>query len=234
MTDETTVAYAVDEDVETEHGTYRAYIEVDEYGGEGMNPRDNDGNVAVLVAYDRDYIRPLEGDLPSTILHALSEYHGRAVARWLRMFHGATVVMALRNGGRGDELHVSDLDWRDDQPGNLAGLAYDTPETREWLGDNPTTEQIEQAIRAEVSEYNDWATGEVYYYVVERDGDNLDSCGGYIGHQWAEESAVEALGAVIADEAEKYAVAQAEAASDAAEIADLARCELGYAPEVTA
>jgi hypothetical protein len=237
--DMTDTTYAVDEPVTTEHGIYRVQLEIDEIAGDfDDGPRSYDGKVAVIVADSREYLRPQEGDLPSTILHALDEYSARAVARWLRMFHGATVVLALRNGGYGDGLYASDID-NYDRPGNLAGLAYDQPETRAELGEDATTEQVKQAISVEVDEYSKWATGEVYGYIVERvdeDGnvlDRLDSCWGHIGAEWAAEAAVEALAYVIEDEGEKYAAAQAEKASDEAEIADLAACELGM-PTVTA
>tara|TARA_R110002072_G_scaffold91307_2_gene203710 strand:+ start:423 stop:1100 length:678 start_codon:yes stop_codon:yes gene_type:complete len=39
----------------------------------------------------------------------------------------------------------------------------------------------EDALRAEVDVYDDYLRGEVYGYVIERDGDHVDSCWGYFG-----------------------------------------------------
>ncbi|HCX67884.1 hypothetical protein [Parvibaculum sp.] len=40
---------------------------------------------------------------------------------------------------------------------------------------------VEDALRAEVDVYDDYLRGEVYGYVIERDGDHVDSCWGYFG-----------------------------------------------------
>jgi len=230
--------YMVDEQVETEHGIYRFRLEQDD-DTSWNNPRDFDCQVAVIVAQAARYILPQEGDHVRTILDALDRRDGmRAVARWLRICHGATVVLPLYLRGD-DTLSPGDAaDLNSHNRWNVVGLAYDTPATRAVLGEDATTEQVEGSIRSELDEYGKWATGEVYGYVVERvdeDGnvlDDFDSCWGHIGDEWAAEAGSDALAYVIEDEGEKYAAAQAEIASDEAEIADLAACELGM-PAVT-
>jgi hypothetical protein len=42
-------------------------------------------------------------------------------------------------------------------------------------------ELIDQALRGEVAEYDAYLCGECYGYVVERDGEHLDSCWGFLG-----------------------------------------------------
>ena len=40
---------------------------------------------------------------------------------------------------------------------------------------------VEDALRAEVGVYDDYLRGDIYGYVIERDGDHVDSCWGYFG-----------------------------------------------------
>lgn len=54
--------------------------------------------------------------------------------------------------------------------------------------------KAKHCLEAEVEEYSKWANGEVYYYVVkDEDGEELDSCGGYLGYDVAEEATKQAL-----------------------------------------
>jgi hypothetical protein len=39
--------------------------------------------------------------------------------------------------------------------------------------------QIQDVLDDEVKTYNQFLTGEVYYYAIEKDGEDLESCGGY-------------------------------------------------------
>jgi len=240
MTDTT---YAVDEEVHTAHGIYRVRLEQDEitrdcFADDG--PRSYDGKVAVICADagdSRASTQPWESDLIDTDM--LDEHAFDVIARWLRIFHDATVVLPLHasNDWVGTALTVIDHG-RPVRAGTYAGIAFDTPKTRAELGENATTAQVEGSIRIELEQYTLWSTGEVYGFIVERvdeDGnvlDNLDSCWGHIGNEWAAEAGIEALAWVIEDEGEKSAAALAEIASDEAEIADLAACEL-VMPAVT-
>ncbi len=63
--------------------------------------------------------------------------------------------------------------------------------TRETIAETGCPEdQIEIALDSEVQEYDRWLRGEVFYIVCEdADGDHLDSCGGYLGHEYAVEEA---------------------------------------------
>jgi hypothetical protein len=51
-------------------------------------------------------------------------------------------------------------------------------------------QQAEDLMRAEVEEYDQYLRGEVYSYVVEdQDGEQLDSCSGYFGYEYAKQEA---------------------------------------------
>ncbi len=63
------------------------------------------------------------------------------------------------------------------------GWVYITKDSAEYMGCSDwNEEQFLNAIRAEVSEYDSYLTGEVYGYIVkDTDGNELDSCWGFIG-----------------------------------------------------
>lgn len=61
-----------------------------------------------------------------------------------------------------------------------AGDAFYCP--RDWPADRSAREWVESQLRCEVSTYDSYLQGEVYWYTVENDrGEILDSCGGFLG-----------------------------------------------------
>lgn len=54
-------------------------------------------------------------------------------------------------------------------------------------------EKIEKCLNAEIKEYSNYLNGEVYGYVIEEDGEIIDSCYGYYGREYAEEAAIESM-----------------------------------------
>jgi hypothetical protein len=52
--------------------------------------------------------------------------------------------------------------------------------------------QLIEYLQAEVETYQYWANGEVYAYIIEKDGEEIDSCVGYYGMEAVEEAAREA------------------------------------------
>lgn len=62
-----------------------------------------------------------------------------------------------------------------------AGYIYMEPEAAERSFDGDT-ERVRKCLEAEVEEYSDWCEGRVYGFVIEdEDGENVDSCWGFIG-----------------------------------------------------
>jgi len=70
---------------------------------------------------------------------------------------------------------------------NIFGWARITEERRQ---------QVLQHLKSEVKEYSAWANGEVYGFVVEdSEGDEVDSCWGFIGDpEYAMEAGIDAAG----------------------------------------
>jgi hypothetical protein len=42
-------------------------------------------------------------------------------------------------------------------------------------------EHIKKCLRQEVETYDDYLTGNIWYFSIEKDGEHIDSCGGYYG-----------------------------------------------------
>ncbi len=74
------------------------------------------------------------------------------------------------------------------------GFIFDTPEklAAAWGEQVPTEEQITQALTGEIEEYARWASGDCYgYAITDPNGDEVDSSWGFIGEEYATESANE-------------------------------------------
>lgn len=106
------------------------------------------------------------------------------LSRWARIFHGIEVFEDRPHDGAWSLWYVT--------PGKLAEVAV----------------SARAVVEAEIAEYRDWTAGEVYAYVIERakvwtaaDGEQMttweteDSCGGYIGRAYAEQTAREEFAA---------------------------------------
>lgn len=173
-------------------GQYRVRLEVDQDSG-SFNPRKDYDHVTYAVTVpDSHYM-----DVPES--GPLSEGWDRIKDRsdavdvftgWARIFHGAVV-----------ELHTPER--------GPKSVWYILPEQIAEIGGTP-----EEALRADIQEYQNWADGEVYAYIIEKsvewkrtDGEDETqdtweqvedgSCGGYIGYDWAVQSAKEEFAAYM-------------------------------------
>lgn len=178
--------------------------------GEYANPRDDDGNVATLIQVADRYLDIDRDDAglgeardhfwdygrrrySSPKFPGRSHTHDRddMVRRYIGMF-------------RPDILFYEDS-W---SAGESYGWGYVTREDWDrWMGEDYDGEVTpQQAFAQEVEQYRMWAEGEVYGYViyeseVDEDDDitvddltEVDSCWGFLGLEWAIESAREAAG----------------------------------------
>jgi len=106
--------------------------------------------------------------------------------RYLRLCEGATVVIPLGlldHSGismyAGGGAHWSDAAGWDS---GTVGFIFDTPYGREQCG--TPLELVEECLRQEIKVFDQYLTGDVYFYAVER-GDQYDSCGGLYGLDYA-------------------------------------------------
>ena len=185
--------------------TERVRLVIDESGFDYADPRQDD-NLGVMAARgNRNYDLGDDTSLTREVHEALLRTRRLdVVERWLRIFHGATVVLPLglidHSGISmyvGAGAHVMDPGGWDS---GLVGLIFDTAESRELIGTPP--EHVESVLRDEVAEYDRYLRGEVYGAVYERlhtwtrdDGvtrqtwEAEDSVWGMLGYEHAESSA---------------------------------------------
>lgn len=164
------------------------------------------GRIVCLTS--RDYVRPAEdGDVVSAhyVQCAIEDHDFRVVARWLRLFYGASTVLPLYSGFE-DRPSAGNVDDSPDA-GDYIGVTFDQASTRRVTGVEPA--DMPAALTGEVADFSEWARGETYGYVIERRADEphpdchavhdaeqweqTDSLWGMVGHEWARTSAIEAL-----------------------------------------
>ena len=91
-------------------------------------------------------------------------------------------------------LSISTGDFQDRWDSGQVGFIYTTAERIKEMGlEGASTERLEKALCAEVAVYDQYLSGDVWYYTIEDDnGEVLDSCGGLYGHDYAEQEAKDA------------------------------------------
>jgi len=168
----------------TEDGRFRVRLEIHQ---SAENPRrDYDHNTHVITMKNSRYIDvDTDGGPLQSGWDRVADRDGavKIFTRWARVFHGSTAI-------------------EDNPVEGARSLWYMTPEQIKDVGNTP-----EEVIRSEINEYRSWAKGEVYGYIIERavDWDSRDSdeststweevesCWGLIGSEWAEQAARDAF-----------------------------------------
>lgn len=82
--------------------------------------------------------------------------------------------------------------------GQVGWIYMTLDEAREnWPDDPDPIESAERRLRAEVEEYNAYLSGDVWgYTITDEDGNEIDSCWGFYGLEYAQESAESAARAL--------------------------------------
>jgi hypothetical protein len=208
-----------------EHEGYTITLHYDQ---DPMSPRDQD-NVGIMFAEghrgyelgDEKFQAGLDGEYADA-KRAFEHYHEnlprhlifRAFLLYMKVYHGTTVMLPLGLiDHSGISMYVGGGAHPMDPGGwdsGLVGFIFDTAKRREVTGVAP--EQVEEALRIEVSEYDKVLTGDVYgYTIVDPDGDELDdSCWGFIGYEYATQEAKSAVDAAIAARVETPKTARAD------------------------
>lgn len=159
----------------------------------------------IKLHYDDDPMSPREWDQLGTIitwgrergwgdedLRYEPDDTDYSTIRWavrIRREREATVVVPVvlaDYGSSGTCTYVTDS-WED-----ANAVIIDTPEGREMTGVLP--EHVRDVLCAEIDEMAMWAAGEVYGYVVEKDGELLNSCWGFMGDDGLREAKSQAEG----------------------------------------
>lgn len=196
----------------TAAGPFRVRVVPDD---DAESPREWD-NIATMVLAHNRYNLPREGGYEHVIDEAFERGGYALAARYLSVCHDA-VVMPVYGYDHGQlTLRVGDsyaCPW----DSALAGLVY-MPRSlaRAELGD-PSDDKIRDALRAEVQVYDQYLTGDVYGYIVEReidgvweDADTFNSCWGLFGADYAAAEGIAAMEAIAADITADYLADEAE------------------------
>lgn len=180
---------------------HRVYLVQDD-GCDSPRGYDSNAGVMVTVGGPRNpyYAWPAEdGEVAASYVQCAVDDHAfRVVARWLRMFYGATVVLPLYSSGQEGRPAAGDVT---DAPeaGDYIGITFDQPSTRRITGIE--LDDMPVALATDVDEYASWAVGDCFGYVIERatesgEWEETASLWGLVGADYARGEARRALGDV--------------------------------------
>lgn len=165
-------------------GQFRVRLRVDQDSG-SCNPREDYDHVAYAVTVPHSHYADVAEAGPLVDGWDRIKHRSDAVdlfTRWARIFHGAVVQYHTPERGPNSVWYI-------------------LPEQIKEIGGTP-----EEALRVEIQEYQDWAEGNVYGYIIEKavewkrtDGEDEtrttweeeESCWGLIGYDWAVQAAKE-------------------------------------------
>lgn len=199
--------YPVASRFETRQG-FSAVVEYEPEVGPWNDPRDW-SNASVMVCGHRDYSL---GD--EQVQEGAADGYG-SVRNWLIATFDAdrdTISPLYLYDHSGISMSVGSPNrmWLDDAgwDTSMVGFAFTTPATREETG--VTLENAQEAIRQEVATYDAFLRGEVYgYRVLDRDGETVECCGGFVGDQEGAEADAKAELTFHADQAVALATREA-------------------------
>lgn len=143
-------------------------------------------HVSELVTWRHDRTGVGDRGLTDEEDRAMQDGGYRLLVRYLRMAHKALCVLPVSGID-----HSGQSVWVASRPGETSpfdsagwdsgqwGFVWVSAAAAETAGIDP--KDAETVARAEVAEYNDLLTGNVYGYTVERRGETLGSVWGYVG-----------------------------------------------------
>lgn len=205
---ETVATWYLDKDgepTETEHGAVRVRLDYDEFPWTMSEQGDflplivhidpHVGRVYHKVEAGEQYADGIDG---SDIARAWEHFRDvELVARWLRICYG---------------VHGVDV-WDDPRSASRWFAIATKTYMKETMGEEVTAERVAEVLKSDVEFIENWATGQIYRWVIERlqtgqkvyDDDDIDdepfeewevedTCSGYVGYQYAREAALAALG----------------------------------------
>lgn len=152
------------------------------------NPLDNDAGV-IFVTYRADARSqygntPLDQEAHEEVARKVNT--GELIGLPVYVYqHGGCIIRAEGNG------NPFSCPWDSGQ----SGYVYVTKAgALSWHGGKKVTKDIRaktlQSLKSAIDEYSLWCNGECYGYIVEGpDGEELDSCWGFIGSEYAMEEA---------------------------------------------
>ena len=175
------------ETIET-HGDYTLSLEHDQ---DCESPLENDPGVCITY---RAGARTCIGNTPLD-----QEAHAEVAARIESGELIGLPVYAYVHSGIALSTGPFSCPWDSGQ----SGFIYvDRATALEWQGGKILTAKRRAAtlrsLEGVLSAYGDWINGDCYGFIIERAGEHVDSCWGFIGYKYAKEEGRDALAARIA------------------------------------
>jgi hypothetical protein len=128
------------------------------------------------------------------------ERPARSSAEWSE-YYGADAAVPVRGSYDSTQARIFVCDW-DDSPDTIVYLPTRSAESIEKYGtDDTTPEENLTMLEQDIKEVDRWIRGECYGFSIEPDPENpdtdaeaiagqMESCGGFIGDEYAEDEAV--------------------------------------------
>lgn len=110
--------------------------------------------------------------------------------------HLVIPVFAYEHGGITIKAEENGIGWDNWDSGQLGFVYVSKSKIKQEYGNlrKSTIEKVKKILIAEVQEYDDYLTGNGYGFQVLKDGEELDSCYGYLGHDGKEQAESDAQG----------------------------------------
>jgi len=165
------------------------------------SPRENCDPFGTMICFHKRYRLGDKTELRSSQFDGWSELHAH-----LEKELGAVVILPLYlYDHSGIKMSVGSSQFQACDPvgwdWGQVGFIYCTREDvlKGWMKKRLSKSLLVKAealLTAQVKEYDLWLQGDCWGYIVEDDeGNQLDSCWGYIGREWCEQAGAEALAA---------------------------------------
>jgi len=137
-----------------------------------MNPRTENDNLCTMACFHNRYNLGDKHDFtPESLMELVKSKDVVALPLFLLDHSGITM-----STGR---FACDSAGWDTSAVGYIF---LSLEKARKELGSDVTRERIEEILRAEVTEYDDYLTGNVYgFQAIDKDGDEVGSCWGFIG-----------------------------------------------------
>lgn len=178
------------ETIEKDGWTAKLYHDED-----AQNPRKDCDQLGIMVCWHRNYDlgdrKPTE-----TEQDALQRGGFRLLERYLRMSEGGRNLIKLGLYDHSGITMYAGGGALGQDPGGwdsgTVGFIYTNTEQINLIG--APLESLDRQLHAEIEEYDQYLTGDVYGYVIEdEDGEERDSCWGFFGDDYAKQEMGAAL-----------------------------------------
>lgn len=159
---------------------YRGYEISVEYDDNGINPRD-DYNFSNMFLFTRNYTLGDENEYEASDFNNFNEME-KQIKKDFNVRYISPVYMYSHSG-----ITISTTPFNDRFDSGKIGFVFVTKEmAMKEFGKKPRTKKIASLVEAEIDTYDKYLRGEVYYYVIKDENNEvIHDCGGYYDTNYA-------------------------------------------------